>query len=209
MSFIGCFSSKEMTPRVPLAKADGDVHEIRVVQAADLREADKAVLVDIGRDNADRVHVRGEQHLLPAPFLRQIRLPSASVVMSSIYAPAMPAMVSRTASSRPDGPNAPPTSFHKSKTLLIRRPPPSSSRNARAAARTASQSAFAATEDGEWIYVPEAAAHTRTPARLPVNASGIRTAGSTGLGLPRDAAPDARRRAAARTALRRKWSRRP
>ena len=46
-----------------VGEADGDVHEIRVVQAADLREADKAVLVDIGRDNADRVHVRGEQYL--------------------------------------------------------------------------------------------------------------------------------------------------
>ena len=46
-----------------VGEADGDVHEIRVVQAADLREADKAVLVDIGRDNANRVHVRGEQHL--------------------------------------------------------------------------------------------------------------------------------------------------
>src|SRR5699024_5191330 len=45
--------------------------------------------------------------------------------------------------------------------------PPSSSRNARAAASTASQSDTVTTEDGKWIYRTGApATHTRTPAWL-------------------------------------------
>ena len=72
-----------------VCKAHLNVDEIAAEQTANVRESQKTIGVNIGDNNADGVHMRRKHNFAAGPasgreaFLRQMRLPSASVVTSS------------------------------------------------------------------------------------------------------------------------------